>query len=340
MGNTAVDPDEDPSIRDPTRDDGVDRINHLEDYSIELSAKGVSVARGKIEWDAVKDLTCDSGMAAAADQVDVCSLFEDEVDRAIEAGWAGGSEYMANFAEDITTPDAGVGGDATLTWEIESRGKTLQFHAIWYANDGDDGADAVDLYADSDDPMDATGGEGDPAVRDGLIVQLLDQDGDPMVGDIGKIDRRRIGTDGEMKNARPDADGKADNDSDGNAACSDDDGGDGCDAEQFIDVELAFEFGTAFKCEAERTVQVECTWNAQGRMGLTGNVTDDTPLPTECAATGALSGFLSRKVMTPQLERAVRRGIGRVAGRSLGVFGPRGFRQLRPGGSGVVRLAG
>ena len=38
-------------------------------------------------------LTCDTVMVAAADEVDVCALFEDEVDRALEAGWGGASVY-------------------------------------------------------------------------------------------------------------------------------------------------------------------------------------------------------------------------------------------------------
>ena len=249
------------------------RINYLADYSIELAAKGSSVSWGSVDWEEspFKDLTCDTVTVAAADEVDVCGLFEEEVDRALAAGWGGAEAYASTSytSENVTTPTANVPSGATLSWEAESSSKRRQFATIWWDNDDDgDGADE-DLYTDTADSG-TPKVEPDPAVRDGLVLELLDSDGDPMYGDIGKHDRRRASADGETKNARPNADGKADNYSDGNAACSDDDGGDGCDAKVVIEKDVVFESGTAFECEVERTLKIECTWDAQGRMGLSG----------------------------------------------------------------------
>ena len=128
--------------------------------------------------------------------------------------------------------------------------------------------------------------------RDGLVVELLDDDGDPMYGDIGKIDIRKKGTGSSaVKNDTSGSDGTADNYSDGNAKCSDDDGADGCDAKVVIEREYTFLSGTAFECEADRTLEIECTWDAQGQMNLaaSGNL----------SATKFISDFLSCKVMDP-----------------------------------------
>ena len=94
-----------------------------------------------------------------------------------------------------------------------------------------------------------------------------------MYGDIGKLDRYKANTAGTNRNGVAGSDGKADNYTDGNAACSDDDGGDGCDAKMVIEKDLTFKSGTAFDCEVERTLMIECTWDAQGQLGLSGGTT-------------------------------------------------------------------
>ena len=112
-----------------------------------------------------------------------------------------------------------------------------------------------------------------------------------MYGDIGKIDIRKKGTGSSAtKNDTGGSDGTADNYSDDNAKCSDDDGADGCDAKVVIEREYTFHSGTAFECEADRTLEIECTWDAQGQMNLaaSGNVTATT-----------LGNFLSCKVLDP-----------------------------------------
>ena len=82
-------------------------INYLADYAIELAATGSAVSWGSVDWeehfgeegdnpfmDMDMPLACDTVMVAAADEVDVCGLFEDEVDRALEAGFGGGEVYL------------------------------------------------------------------------------------------------------------------------------------------------------------------------------------------------------------------------------------------------------
>ena len=111
-----------------------------------------------------------------------------------------------------------------------------------------------------------TGGEpADPAVRDGLVVELLDADGDPMYGDIGRVDRRKKAAGATaMMNSAARSDGTADNYADANEKCSGDDGGDGCDAKMVIEKDYTFHSGTEFECEAGRTLMIECSRDARG----------------------------------------------------------------------------
>ena len=45
-----------------------------------MKPQGASVMWGEIAWEAFEDLKCDSMSYVATDQVDVCDLFEEEVD--------------------------------------------------------------------------------------------------------------------------------------------------------------------------------------------------------------------------------------------------------------------
>ena len=272
------------------------RIDYLQDYMIELAPKGSSVSWGSVEWedspfvDAEGEaLACPSKEIDAIDQVNVCDLFEEEVDRALAEGWNAGSATVSGFTgrtiaagTDTTDPSStntGVEGvsDNTaasgavyhgemraggqITWSASSKGSQRQFSTIWFDQDGPDaGKKSVDLY-------------------DGTIVlKLLDDDGDPKggdFGDIGKIDltspdaKNGPGTTGDQDLLRePKPDGKADNYSGSDATCSEDDGGtDKCDAVVEITRDITFSSGTAFDCEHDATVTFTCTWDAQGRLG-------------------------------------------------------------------------
>ena len=140
--------------------------NYLADYTIELAAVGSAVSWGAVDWSKVFEeeednpfdgLTCEPMMVAAADEVDVCALFEDEVDRALEAGWGGAEGYLdaaadatPSFVVDVTTATANVPSTGELNWEAESKSGPRQFGTIWYDIDGS-GSPTDDLYNDTDD---------------------------------------------------------------------------------------------------------------------------------------------------------------------------------------------
>ena len=167
-GEADLPSDYNPANLSVTKPDGCFRIsangvNYLADYSIELAAAGSAVSWGTVDWTKVyeeganpfMDLTCDTVTVAAADEVDVCALFEDEVDRALEAGWGGAEVYLdavtdPAFVTDIATADANVPSGAALTLETESKSEARQFSTVWYDADGD-GKPNNDLYADTDD---------------------------------------------------------------------------------------------------------------------------------------------------------------------------------------------
>ena len=73
--------------------------NYLSGYSVELAAKDSEVAWGDVDWEdePFADLKCESMTFVVADQVDVCAMFEDEVDQALEGGW-GGSKGTVDVA--------------------------------------------------------------------------------------------------------------------------------------------------------------------------------------------------------------------------------------------------
>ena len=89
-----------------------------------------------------------------------------------------------------------------------------------------------------------------------LAFDIEDSDGDPIFGDLGKLD------------AADGGDGKADNYPESNSdahACSDSDG-DGCDAEVTLtgEIELSLYQDQADRCSWSTTVSLTCTWDADG----------------------------------------------------------------------------
>ncbi len=100
--------------------------------------------------------------------------------------------------------------------------------------------------------------------------ELLDSDGDPIYGDLGKIDL--LGADGD-----PGSDGNPDN-FDGNEdadSCSADDGGEElCDAVVEIPLSATFVLLRDTRtCETEMDLSVTCTWDADGDNRRSGGTT-------------------------------------------------------------------
>ena len=162
--------DYNPANLSVTKPDGCFRIsangvNYLADYSIELAAAGSAVSWGTVDWTKVyeeganpfMELTCDTVMVAAADEVDVCALFEDEVDRALEAGWGGAEAntdvdlpYYDDGRRDADSNVPGAGNTHLGRPSPRAPAKDRQFGTmIWYDIDGD-GKPGDDLYNDTE----------------------------------------------------------------------------------------------------------------------------------------------------------------------------------------------
>ena len=238
--------------------------NYLDGYSIELAAKGSSVSWGEISWDQFKDLKCESKTYAATDLVNVCDLFEEEVDMALEKDWGGATYTLVTEAGADSTAASPSDRIKNLMSVVPSSAESKQFATVWFDNDGNDKA-TVDLYADAD--PDAADHQ-----RPSLMFALLDDDNDQKYGDFGKVDLTRRNPDDETASDATDAeswefksDGKPD--AANTDKCTDDDGGDGCDAEfsEMVDIKIAS--GSALGCETTRTVTITCSWDADGEMG-------------------------------------------------------------------------
>ena len=260
--------------------------NYLAGYSLELSPVGAGVTWGRVDWDPdpFEDLTCDSMTMMVADQVDICAMFEEEVDYAIGDGWS--PEVVFSDDDQIVmwrAPAENSGTDATAT-----TGKF--FKTLWFD-------DNLNGKIKDDGGADRTGtvGQGDTAnamhdlynqnTDDGNIEMiwefLTDEDDDPNAGDLGKVDM--VSADDPDTTVDESAtndnavhpDGKADNYPAGALfddvrKCTEADGGDDddgsiCDATWTRDAEVLFADGT-FGCTATRMVSIKCTWDADGGM--------------------------------------------------------------------------
>ena len=259
--------------------------NYLAGYSLELSPVGAGVTWGRVDWDPdpFEDLTCDSMTMMVADQVDICAMFEEEVDYAIGDGWS--PEVVFSDDDQIVmwrAPAENSGTDDTAT-----TGKF--FKTLWFDDNLND-------KIKDDGGADRTGtvGQGNTAnamhdlynqnTDDGNIEMiwefLTDEDDDPNAGDLGKVDM--VSADDPDTTVDESAtddnavhpDGKADNytgdDFEDVVKCSEADGGDDddgsiCDATWTRDAEVLFADGT-FGCTATRMVSIKCTWDADGGM--------------------------------------------------------------------------
>ena len=138
---------------------------------------------------------------------------------------------------------------------MPSSAESTRFATLWFSNnDGGKNPPDVDMYAENM----------------GLEFKLVDDDNDPIsdIGDFGKLDFRKPDPDTAGATLRGE-DGKAENgDDDGVNACTDGDGGDGCDAKFSADIEVTLGAGTALGCDpVKEMVTITCEWDANGEMG-------------------------------------------------------------------------
>ncbi len=266
--------------------------NYLYGYSVEVSAKDSSVSWGKVKWkeDPFKDLKCAPMTFMATDQVDVCELLEAEVDQALAKGW--GDVMLKTEGTGATTSAGGTtdGGVKLRNWEVKAKsatparfkrlffddnlnGKLLRTEAAGPHYPGTTATTFSDFYNFAGDNMK---GATRTAIRNGrrdfIWMLLKDGDGDPTMGDFGKVDLYgKDSTPATSANDKMLPDGKADNypsPDDAEMCTNDDNDADDeiCDAKWEMDYEVKFGIGTFEGCNVTRTVTISCEWDAQGLM--------------------------------------------------------------------------
>ncbi|MYE44334.1 MAG: hypothetical protein F4X79_09975 [Acidobacteria bacterium] len=280
-----------------------DGANYLAGYSIEVAAKDSEVKWGSVEWDEIddpfEDLTCDAMTFMATDSMamSVCDMFEDEVDQALAGGWgnedidgsgsvSSSERGQAQVVIATATSNAANEGNVEM-WRASVRGASSdRFKTLWFDDDlngkiRDRATDITpgmggpnDLYdlAEVDTVGAAFQDDGANNNLDVIWKLLRDKDNDPIMGDFGKVDLVRstdnTATAADERIVPGNSDGKADNyvAADDANACTDDDGGDGCDAKWSEDYEVLFADGL-FGCTTKRMVTISCEWDANGEMG-------------------------------------------------------------------------
>ena len=277
--------------------------NYLSGYSIELTAKDSAVSWGEVDWDEFDDLTCESMTFSAMDSLDtdVCDLFAAEVDYALSRsqGWGGRhntvwvqtvEQTLVSTTQTGVTNHAlvtewrvGIGapltGDDTDTTVTEVAGDYAgvsgdRFTTLWFDDDLDGAIRKRSSHrtARRGGPTDLYNQNQDASNVEYIWQALVDKDNDPTRGDFGKVDlisaSDNPGTSVDETEVAGNPDGKADNyaSADDAYACSDDDGGDGCDAKWSETFDVLFVDG-AFGCSQTRSVTISCEWDAQGGLG-------------------------------------------------------------------------
>ncbi len=295
-------------------------VDYLDGYSVEVSPKD-PVIWGKVAWKEgpLKDMKCAPMTFAAADQVDICELFEEEVDHALATDWGNvklhardraGASVSDSTATSINAQD---GGHVLGNWEVGLKDwdkdtpvlpKFRRFKRLFFDDnlngkliDGPDeplygvvtGRFPTTSWKDYDNYLDSnkTGKKsrivhnfyGLQQLKDSSDVELqewhlanihfiwkslMDGDGDPTMGDFGKVDLYNGTATTDAAKGKPD--NKADNypSTDDAHMCSDADGK-GCDASWEMDYDILFGDGI-YGCETTRTVTISCEWDAQGMM--------------------------------------------------------------------------
>ena len=265
--------------------------DYLSGYSLELAAVGAGVSWGRVDWDPdpFKDLKCESVSMMVSDEVDICGMFEEEVDYAIGEGWS--PEVVFNAAHRAVMWRAAAEKSGTNAADGGTEGK--YFKTLWFDDDLDgkimnansrrptvDGSAAGAASNTKHDLYNQNNGT-DNANIEMIWEHLTDVDGDLTAGDLGKVDLVSDSDDEDTEDvnestAPGNPDGNADNypadlaGADDFRECSEADGGDDddgtiCDAVWTRDAEILFADGT-FGCTTSRMVSITCTWDADGGM--------------------------------------------------------------------------
>jgi hypothetical protein len=296
--------------------------NYYDNYEVTLTATGSGVSWGKISWDAFKGPKCDTRTYEAAELVDVCELFMDEVDLLGKV-----TAQAAISADTDITPDASTVGSEThvqiqgFDFDIKRAAKGERFNSLWYlqstkssASKDADNANTTDLFADADDSAD--GIQTTVSKTAGTWFVTLDEDDDPKaaLGDFGLVDSNgddrpdnfagAQGSSPDVKCSRDDGGEKRTAlDKKGTADTTTDDEGNGslCDAEDVeIGASVTFVDGIGLGCSETLAITVTCQWDADGgeAAAVTTNADGDDVVSRTVAAVfaaNATAGYLSCK---------------------------------------------
>ena len=105
-----------------------------------LAPQGADVAWGGIAWKAWKDLTCESMDFVAMEQVDVCAMFEEEVERLPMPTRRRGRTAVRPTTG--TATDNLIGNDAgrlpAASFKDAADDNRHRFTAMWYLDDTTD----------------------------------------------------------------------------------------------------------------------------------------------------------------------------------------------------------
>ena len=196
----------------------------------------------------------------ASEMVDVCGMFEEEVDNLPTP-----EAIAVTTSSTDTTNQSNLDGItlAGFNLHFEDAGDNRhQFTAMWYAREKE--MPPPNLYADLADTADVDESDMVMGADGGAWVKTIDDDYDPMYGDLGKVD---IGGDDESDNFA-DGDDSRDCTADdgGSAKGKDDNNGTLCNAEDVeIETTVTFPLGLGYGCDAvEKTYTLTCQWDTRG----------------------------------------------------------------------------
>ena len=269
--------------------------DYLSNYTVTLMPKGAGVDWGSnVDWetDPFEDISsCGDAMPQmAAEDFDVCELFAAEV----EDMHADKLDDDAQFIE--TGVATKLSGFQLIIFKNTDTAKSQdQYTAMWYhdgTKSGDETglgfSDPTDLYRDY--------ASGDKAVPDadergtvwvaGGWVDLVDDDGDPIYGDLGKVDIHEVDAtkalaladraDNYLAADNPDANKCTAADGGTAVVYNDDDDetvkttGSLCDAEG-VEIETSVTYTDNFgdqECSVTVSYTLTCDWDASGETGV------------------------------------------------------------------------
>ena len=185
--------------------------NYLAGYSVEVAAKDSEVAWGDVDWEdnPFEDLKCESKTFVASEQVDVCAMFEDEVDQALSAGWGGSKGTVSLVGEGpAAAPADPPTQNLVRMWHVGVAAKADRFKTLWFDDnlngkikkdatsssnmrpmqpDTSDGA-AEGATVAANDMHDLYNDNKDDGNIEAIWQFLVDEDSDPIMGDFGKVD--------------------------------------------------------------------------------------------------------------------------------------------------------